>query len=88
LGPLGNAATNRPIVPAPGDYNDGEIDGMIGRGNRRARRKNNPAPLCPIQTPHACPDVNKGRSSEKPATNRLSYSTASKVPYSRASRGR
>jgi hypothetical protein len=25
LGPLGNAATNRPIVPAPGDYDDGEI---------------------------------------------------------------
>jgi hypothetical protein len=32
LGPLGTAATNRPIVPAPADYNDGEIDGMIGRG--------------------------------------------------------
>jgi hypothetical protein len=30
LGPLGTAATNRPIVPAPGDY-DGEIVGMIGR---------------------------------------------------------
>jgi hypothetical protein len=33
IGPLGTAATNRPIVPAPGDY-DGEIGGMIGRGNR------------------------------------------------------
>jgi hypothetical protein len=34
LGPLGTAATNRLIVPAPGDYNDGEIGGMmIGRGN-------------------------------------------------------
>jgi hypothetical protein len=32
LGPLGPAATNRPIVPAPGDYDDGEIGGMIGRG--------------------------------------------------------
>jgi hypothetical protein len=33
LGPLGTAATNRPIVPAPGDY-DGEIGGMmIDRGN-------------------------------------------------------
>jgi hypothetical protein len=31
LGPLGTAATNRPIVPAPGDYDDGVIDGMIGR---------------------------------------------------------
>jgi hypothetical protein len=24
LGPLGTAATYRPIVPAPGDYDDGE----------------------------------------------------------------
>jgi hypothetical protein len=24
LGPLGTAATNCPIVPAPGDYNDGK----------------------------------------------------------------
>jgi hypothetical protein len=53
LGPLGTAATNRPIVPAPGDYDDGEIDGMIGRGNRSIRRKLAPVPLCPPQTPHA-----------------------------------
>jgi hypothetical protein len=33
LGPLGTPATNRPIVPAPGDYDDEEIGGMIGRGN-------------------------------------------------------
>jgi hypothetical protein len=44
LGPLGTGATNRPIVPAPGDYDDGEIDGMIGRGEPA------PVPLCP---PHA-----------------------------------
>jgi hypothetical protein len=32
LGPLGTTATNRPIVPTPGDYDDGEIGGMmIGR---------------------------------------------------------
>jgi hypothetical protein len=31
LGPLGTAATNRPIVSAPGDYDDGEIGVMIGR---------------------------------------------------------
>jgi hypothetical protein len=53
LGPLGTAATNRPIVPAPGDYDDGEIGGMIGRGNRSTRRKPAPVPLCPPQTPHA-----------------------------------
>jgi hypothetical protein len=45
LDPLGTAATNRPIVPGPGD--DGEIGGMIGRGNRNTRRKPAPVPLCP-----------------------------------------
>jgi hypothetical protein len=29
LGPLHTAATNRPTVPAPGDYNDGEIGGKM-----------------------------------------------------------
>jgi hypothetical protein len=33
LGPLSTAATNRPIVPAAGDYDGGEIGGIIGRGN-------------------------------------------------------
>jgi hypothetical protein len=51
-GPLDTAATNRPIVPTPGDYDDGEIGGMIGRGNRSTRRKRAPVPLCPPQTPH------------------------------------
>jgi hypothetical protein len=52
LGPLSTAATNWPIVPAPGDYDDGEIGGIIGRGNRSTRRKYAPMPLCPPQTPH------------------------------------
>jgi hypothetical protein len=35
LGPLGTSATEWPIVPAPGGYDDGEFGGMkIGRGNR------------------------------------------------------
>jgi hypothetical protein len=43
MGPLGTAATNR---PAPGDYDDGEIGGMmIGRENPSTRRKPAPAPL-------------------------------------------
>jgi hypothetical protein len=33
LGPLSTAATSRPIVPALGDCDDGEIGGIIGRGN-------------------------------------------------------
>jgi hypothetical protein len=54
LGPLGTAANNRPIVPAPGDYDDREIGGiMIGRENRNTRRKPDPMPLCPLQIPHA-----------------------------------
>jgi hypothetical protein len=53
LGPLGTAATNRPIVPAPVDYDDGEIGGMIGRGNRSTWRKPALVPLCPPQAPHA-----------------------------------
>jgi hypothetical protein len=52
LGPLGTSATNWAIVPAPGDYDDGEFGGMkIGRGNRRTRREPAPAPLCPPQIP-------------------------------------
>jgi hypothetical protein len=55
LGPLGTAATIRPIVPAPGDYDDGEIGGMIIRGNRSTQRK--PAPVLraalSTTTPHA-----------------------------------
>jgi hypothetical protein len=53
LGPLGTAATNRSIVPGPGDYDDGEIGGMSGRGNPNTRRKPAPVPLCPPQIPHA-----------------------------------
>jgi hypothetical protein len=53
LGPLCTAATNRSIVTAPGVYDDGEIGGMIGRGNRSTRRKPAPLPLCVPQIPHA-----------------------------------
>ena len=52
LDPLGTAATDWPIVPAPGDYDDGEFGVMkIGRGNRSTRRNPAPAPLCPPQIP-------------------------------------
>jgi hypothetical protein len=41
-------------MPAPGDYDDGQIGGMmIGRGNRSTRTKPASVPLCPPQTPHA-----------------------------------
>jgi hypothetical protein len=57
LGPLGTAATNRPIVPAPGVYDDGEIGVMIGRGNRSTRRKRGPVPVWSPQTSHALPGL-------------------------------
>jgi hypothetical protein len=76
VGPLDTAATNRPVVPARGDYDDGEFGGMMtGKGNRSTRRKPASVPLCPLQTPHAFPDANPGRRCTKPATNRLSYGT-------------
>jgi hypothetical protein len=60
---------------ARGDYDDGEIGGMItGRGNRNTRRKPVPVPLCPPQNPHASLDAKPGRRGGKPATNR--YGTA------------
>jgi hypothetical protein len=77
LGPLGTAATNRPIVPAPDDYDDGQISGMmIGRGNRSTCRKPAPVPFRPPQTAHAAPDAEQGRRGGKPTTNCWSYGTA------------
>jgi hypothetical protein len=60
LGPLGTAATNRPIVPALGDY-DGEIgEMMIGSGNLSTQRKPAPVPLCSPQIPRALPGREPG----------------------------
>jgi hypothetical protein len=51
-GPTGTSAAEWPIVPAPGDYDDGEFGGMkIGRVNLSTRTKSAPAPLCPPQIP-------------------------------------
>jgi hypothetical protein len=50
LGPLGTSATEWPIIPVPGDYDDREFGGMkSGKGNRSTRRKLTPAPLSPPQ---------------------------------------
>jgi hypothetical protein len=57
---LGTTATNRPIVAAPCDYDDGEIGEMIGRGNRSTRRKPALLPLCPPQTPHTLAERERG----------------------------
>jgi hypothetical protein len=74
LGPLGTAATNRPIVRAPGDYDVGEIGGMmIDRGNGSTPRKPATVSLFPPHTPHSCPDTNPGPSRWEAS---LSYGTA------------
>jgi hypothetical protein len=53
MGTVDTSATHWPIVPAPGDCEDGESGGMkIARGNRITRRKPAPAPLDPPQIPH------------------------------------
>jgi hypothetical protein len=59
-----------PIVPAPGDCEDGEVDGMnsFGRGSRSTWRKPVPTSLCPPQIPISRPG--------KPATSRFSCGTA------------
>jgi hypothetical protein len=53
--PLVIAATNRPIVPAPSNYDDGEIGGMMVWQAKPKYSEKNPAPvpLCPPQTSHA-----------------------------------
>jgi hypothetical protein len=45
MGPLGTSATEWPIVPAPGDYDDGEeVGGMkIGRRNPKYSEKTCPS---------------------------------------------
>jgi hypothetical protein len=84
LGPLGTAATNRRIVPSPGDYDDGEIGGMIiGRGNRSTRRKPAPVSLCLPQTLHsACTRTRATAVGSQRATSRLSYGSALPSPCS------
>jgi hypothetical protein len=76
LGPLGSAATNGPIVPVPGDYDDGEIGGMIGKGKPKYSEKICPSAALSITDPTCCPDANPGRRGGKPASNSLSFSTA------------
>jgi hypothetical protein len=61
LGPLGTAATNKPIVPVPDAYDDRVIGKMmIGRGNQSTRRKPTPVPLYPPQLPYALPGPPQG----------------------------
>jgi hypothetical protein len=70
IGTTRNYGHRQPYCAASNDYDDGETGGMmIGRGNRSTRRKSAQVPLCPPQTPQACPDANPGPGVGKPATN-------------------
>jgi hypothetical protein len=64
------------FVPAPGDYDNGEIGGMIGMGNWSTRKKTCPSAALSTTKPTCCPETKPGRRGGKPATNRLSYGTA------------
>jgi hypothetical protein len=65
------------IVPAPGDYDDGEIGGiMIGKGTEVVGEN---LPQCRFlhhKSHMLCPDADLGRHGGKPAANRVSYGTA------------
>jgi hypothetical protein len=77
LGPLGTAATNRPIVPAPGNYDDdGEIGGMlIWEGKPKYSEITCPSASLSTTNPTYCPHANPARRDGKPANKRLSYGT-------------
>jgi hypothetical protein len=51
LGPPGTAATNSHIVPAPGDYDDGEIGDW--QGIPKYSEKTCSSAACPPQTSYA-----------------------------------
>jgi hypothetical protein len=63
-------------MPALGDYDDGEIGGMTGRGNLSTREKTCLSAALSTTNPTCWPDANPGHRDGKPATNRLNYGTA------------
>jgi hypothetical protein len=76
LGPLGTAATNRPIVLIPGDYDDGWMVEWWLAGETEVLGENLSQCRFVHHKPHMlCPDANLVRRGGKPATNRLNYGT-------------
>jgi hypothetical protein len=83
---LGGGVQTWPIVPAPGDCEDGEFGGMNWQGNPKYSEKTCPvANLSTTNPTWPDPGSNPGRRGGKPATNRLSYGAASDksmlIPY-------
>jgi hypothetical protein len=69
LAPLGTTANNRPTVPAQGDYDDGEIGGMMA-GETEVLGENLPHAALSTTNPTYCPDANAGRRSGKAALSK------------------
>jgi hypothetical protein len=78
LGPLGTSATELPIVPALGDYDDGEFWWNEDRqGKPKYSEKTCPSATLSTTNPTwPDPGSNPHRRGGKPATNRLSYGVA------------
>jgi hypothetical protein len=75
LSPFGTSTSNWPIVSAPGDRGVRTFSGMrIGKGNRNSWRKPAQCRFANHKSHINWPEFEPG----KPATNRLSYGTASK----------
>jgi hypothetical protein len=53
LGPLGTAATRRPIVPTPGDYDMEKLMERLAGETEVLGENLSPKPLCPPQTLYA-----------------------------------
>jgi hypothetical protein len=83
LGPLGTSPTEWPILPAPGDCDDGEFGGMkIGMGKPKYSEKTCPsATLSTTNSTWLEPGSNPGRRGGKSATNRLIYGTALRLLF-------
>jgi hypothetical protein len=68
----GDQFISRPLLTAPGDCDDDDVEvggiNGFGRGNQRTRRKPAPTPLCP--------GANPARRGGMPAANRFSYGAA------------